>query len=224
MARPDVPRATYRLQLNRGFTFARATALVPYLAELGVSHVYLSPYFKARPGSLHGYDIVDHNALNPEIGSRAELDRLGATPLERGELVLAFDAAQGELGIRYGSHRFPLDPQTYPRILAPAAERLRPRLAEWEAALADEFDSLAVAFGVLPKATETAPSRVAERQRHAPLHMQRLAGLCARSAEVIRCIEEQVQQLNGRPGAPASFDALDKLLSAQVFRLASWRD
>src|SRR5438046_8052810 len=84
MARPDVPRATYRLQLNRGFTFAQATALVPYLAELGVSHVYLSPYFKASPGSLHGYDIVDHNALNPEIGSRAELDQLCAVLREHG--------------------------------------------------------------------------------------------------------------------------------------------
>ncbi|HEY2969227.1 MAG TPA: malto-oligosyltrehalose synthase [Casimicrobiaceae bacterium] len=292
MVRPDVPRATYRLQLNRGFTFAQATELVPYLAELGVSHVYLSPYFKARPGSLHGYDVVDHNALNPEIGSRAELDRLCATlrehgmeqvldivpnhvgvlgavnpwwqdvlqngraaayasffdidwerlrdglhgkllvpvlgepygvVLERGELVLAFDAAQGELGIRYGSHRFPLDPQTYPRILAPAAERLRPRLAEEEAALADAFDSLALAFGVLPKVIETAPARIAERQRNAPLYTQRLARLCARSAEVVRCIEEEVRQLNGRPGDPASFDNLDKLLSAQVFRLASWR-
>jgi (1->4)-alpha-D-glucan 1-alpha-D-glucosylmutase len=291
MVRSDVPRATYRLQLNRGFTFAQATALVPYLAELGVSHVYLSPYFKASPGSLHGYDIVDHNALNPEIGSQAELDRLCAAlrehgmgqlldivpnhvgvlgadnpwwqdvlqngraaaharffdidwerlrdelhgrllvpvlgepygvVLERGELVLAFDAVQGELSIRYGSHRFPLDPQTYPRILAPAAERLRPRLAE-EEALADAFDSLALAFGVLPKVSETAPARIAERQRSVPLHTQRLARLCARSAEVVRCIEEELQQLNGRPGEPASFDSLDKLLSAQVFRLASWR-
>src|SRR6516165_2392021 len=80
----EAPRATYRLQLNRDFTFAHATELVPYLAALGVSHVYLSPYFKARTGSTHGYDIVDHNALNPEIGSRTELDRLCATLREHG--------------------------------------------------------------------------------------------------------------------------------------------
>ncbi len=67
--RPVTPRATYRLQLHAGFRFADATALVPYLARLGVSHVYASPYLKARPGSTHGYDIVDHNQLNPEMGS-----------------------------------------------------------------------------------------------------------------------------------------------------------
>jgi (1->4)-alpha-D-glucan 1-alpha-D-glucosylmutase len=69
------PRATYRLQLHREFTFADATRLVPYLAALGVSHVYCSPYLRARAGSRHGYDIVDHAALNPEIGDRAAFDR-----------------------------------------------------------------------------------------------------------------------------------------------------
>ena len=80
--RPDapaqgrIPRATYRVQLNAGFTFKDLTAIVPYLAALGISHVYCSPYFRARAGSAHGYDVVDHNSLNPEIGSREELDRL----------------------------------------------------------------------------------------------------------------------------------------------------
>jgi (1->4)-alpha-D-glucan 1-alpha-D-glucosylmutase len=69
------PRATYRLQLHREFTFADATRLVPYLAKLGVSHVYCSPYLRARAGSRHGYDIVDHAAFNPEIGDRAAFDR-----------------------------------------------------------------------------------------------------------------------------------------------------
>ncbi|HVC29728.1 MAG TPA: malto-oligosyltrehalose synthase, partial [Steroidobacteraceae bacterium] len=50
--------------------------LVPYLSALGVSHVYCSPYFRARAGSLHGYDVVDHNSLNPEIGTREDLDGL----------------------------------------------------------------------------------------------------------------------------------------------------
>jgi (1->4)-alpha-D-glucan 1-alpha-D-glucosylmutase len=288
----DVPRATYRLQLNREFTFAHAVEIVPYLAALGVTHVYLSPYFKARPGSLHGYDIVDHNELNPEIGTRADLDRLYAAlrahgmgqlldivpnhvgvlgadnpwwqdvlengraaahasffdidwdrlrdelhgklllpvlgdgygaVLERGELALAFDPARGEFSLRYGAHRFPLDPQTYPRILAPAAERLRPRMGDDEATLADAFDSLVIAFGVLPKTTETAPARRTERQRDQALHKHRLAELCSRSAEVVRCVEEQLQQLDGRPGDPRSFDTLDALIAAQVFRLASWR-
>jgi len=66
------PRATYRLQFHAGFRFADATALVPYLASLGISHVYASPYLRARAGSTHGYDIVDHASLNPEIGTPAE--------------------------------------------------------------------------------------------------------------------------------------------------------
>ncbi len=63
------PRATYRLQFHAGFGFNDATALAPYLGRLGVSHVYASPYLKARPGSTHGYDITDHQALNPELGT-----------------------------------------------------------------------------------------------------------------------------------------------------------
>src|SRR5258706_11714198 len=63
------PVASYRLQFHAGFGFRAATAIVPYLARLGVSHVYASPFLKARPKSTHGYDIIDHNALNPEIGS-----------------------------------------------------------------------------------------------------------------------------------------------------------
>ena len=73
-----IPRATYRLQLNAGFTFRDATALVPYLASLGVSHVYCSPYFRARAGSTHGYDVVDHNSFNPEIGDRADFEEFVA--------------------------------------------------------------------------------------------------------------------------------------------------
>ncbi len=70
-----IPRATYRLQLHAGFGFRAATELVPYLAELGVSDVYCSSYLRARPGSTHGYDIIDHNALNPEIGGAEDFER-----------------------------------------------------------------------------------------------------------------------------------------------------
>src|SRR4051794_18718185 len=66
-----IPRATYRLQFHKGFGFRDAAALAPYLARLGVSHVYASPYLKARPVSTHGYDIVNHGQLNPELGDEA---------------------------------------------------------------------------------------------------------------------------------------------------------
>ena len=73
-----IPRATYRIQLNSNFTFKDATAIVAYLAELGISHVYCSPYFRARAGSTHGYDVVDHNSFNPEIGNRDDFERFVA--------------------------------------------------------------------------------------------------------------------------------------------------
>ena len=71
-----LPESTYRLQFHAGFTFRDATAIVPYLHDLGVTHLYASPYLKARPGSTHGYDVIDHNAVNPEIGTEKELHQL----------------------------------------------------------------------------------------------------------------------------------------------------
>lgn len=72
----SAPRATVRLQLHRGFTFAQAASLAPYFASLGVSHVYCSPIMTARPGSLHGYDTIDAARINPELGGEDELRRL----------------------------------------------------------------------------------------------------------------------------------------------------
>src|SRR3954465_7177416 len=73
-----VPRATYRLQLHKGFTFRDAAAVVPYLAELGVSDAHTSPILRARAGSMHGYDVVDHGMINPELGGDAGFDDLAA--------------------------------------------------------------------------------------------------------------------------------------------------
>ena len=73
MTRPGrkTPLSTYRLQLRPGFTFADASAVVPYLASLGITDCYCSPIFTARPGSTHGYDVCDHNQINPELGGEA---------------------------------------------------------------------------------------------------------------------------------------------------------
>jgi (1->4)-alpha-D-glucan 1-alpha-D-glucosylmutase len=75
-ATKPIPRATYRLQFRKEFGFDDAAALAPYLAALGISHVYASPYLTARPGSTHGYDIVDHNALNSELGTPDSFERM----------------------------------------------------------------------------------------------------------------------------------------------------
>jgi hypothetical protein len=65
---PRPPVATYRLQFHAGFTFEDARQLVPYLYDLGISHIYASPYLRARSGSTHGYDVVDPTRLNAELG------------------------------------------------------------------------------------------------------------------------------------------------------------
>lgn len=103
-----IPRATYRLQLNRDFTFAQASAIVPYLAELGISHCYASPYLRARPGSRHGYDIVDHNTLNPEIGTTQSYDELVAA-LKAREMGQILDVVPNHMGIMCADNSWWLD-------------------------------------------------------------------------------------------------------------------
>ncbi len=98
LERARIPLATYRLQLHGGFTFRDATALVPYLAKLGVSHAYCSPFLRARPGSTHGYDIIDHDTLNPEIGTRADLDAFVAALRAHG-MAMVMDIVPNHMGV-----------------------------------------------------------------------------------------------------------------------------
>ncbi|QSQ19665.1 malto-oligosyltrehalose synthase [Pyxidicoccus parkwayensis] len=97
-SRPHTPLSTYRLQLHQGFTFQQARAVVPYLARLGVSDLYASPYLKATPGSTHGYDCTDHQQLNPEVGSPEDHAALCATLREHG-LGQVLDVVPNHMGI-----------------------------------------------------------------------------------------------------------------------------
>jgi (1->4)-alpha-D-glucan 1-alpha-D-glucosylmutase len=108
MSAPRIPLSTYRLQFNRDFTFDDATALVPYLHALGVSHVYASPYLKARPGSTHGYDIIDHNALNPEIGTTDSFARFCRTLGEHG-MGQILDFVPNHMGVGKADNAWWLD-------------------------------------------------------------------------------------------------------------------
>ena len=92
------PRATYRVQFGPDFRFTDAEALVPYLADLGISHLYASPYLKARPGSTHGYDITDHNEFNPEVGDAGSFDSLAAA-LARHDMGQILDFVPNHMGI-----------------------------------------------------------------------------------------------------------------------------
>jgi (1->4)-alpha-D-glucan 1-alpha-D-glucosylmutase len=279
---PVIPRATYRLQLNAGFTFRDATAIVPYLASLGVSHVYCSPYFRARAGSAHGYDVVDHNAFNPEIGDAADFEQfvavlrahdmghivdivpnhvgiLGAdnarwmdvlengeasvyagffdidwapsnperahkvlvpvladsygTVLERGELQLRFEPGSGSFAVFYHTHRLPLDPRTYPRIL----DRVPALVTN------TELENIRRSLAALPDRLAPTAELVGERTREKELHKQRLARLAASNPAVAAALEAAVRSFAGTAAEPASFDALHELLELQAYHLAYWR-
>ena len=108
MKPPLIPLSTYRLQFSRNFTFLQAAELVPYLAELGISHCYASPYLRARPGSMHGYDIVDHHQLNPEIGTLEEYDKFVAALHEHG-MGQILDVVPNHMGIMGSDNAWWLD-------------------------------------------------------------------------------------------------------------------
>ena len=99
-----VPVSTYRVQLrppaegHPGFGFADAAAVVPYLADLGVTHLYCSPYLQAAPGSAHGYDVVDHTRLNGELGAQADFDAMVAACREHG-LGIVLDVVPNHMAV-----------------------------------------------------------------------------------------------------------------------------
>jgi (1->4)-alpha-D-glucan 1-alpha-D-glucosylmutase len=105
---PAVPRATYRLQLTAEFGFARAAAVVPYLGALGISHLYASPFLKARAGSQHGYDIIDHNTLNPEFGGEEGFALL-SDALAAHDMGLILDFVPNHMGIGHADNTWWLD-------------------------------------------------------------------------------------------------------------------
>jgi (1->4)-alpha-D-glucan 1-alpha-D-glucosylmutase len=283
------PCSTYRLQLGAHFTFADATAIVDYLATLGVSHCYTSSYLKAVPGSAHGYDVADPRVLNPEIGDgqayaawtaalrargmghiidlvpnhmgisksanpwwqdvlengeisryadvfdidwrplKPELTHKILLPvlgdsygdvLERQEIVLDYE--EGGFRFRYFDRQFPVAPGTYDRILDAAAGALLAEVGE-SSEEGVEFLSILTAIRHLPGRTAVTPELRAERDREKEVIKRRLAALTRGSSPVLAHIRRVVASLNGVPGQPASFDALDALLDAQAYRLAQWR-
>ncbi len=103
-----IPNATYRLQFNSDFTFNDGTDLVPYLLELGVSHVYASPILKTRAGSNNGYDIIDHNTLNPDLGTEADFRQFTGS-LQHHGMKLILDIVPNHMAIGGGDNRWWLD-------------------------------------------------------------------------------------------------------------------
>jgi (1->4)-alpha-D-glucan 1-alpha-D-glucosylmutase len=90
--------STYRLQLTVGFGFRDAAQVVPYLSELGITHLYLSPPLEAQPGSTHGYDVVDHGALRAELGGEEGFDELVRAAAAHG-MGIVLDFVPNHMGI-----------------------------------------------------------------------------------------------------------------------------
>ena len=103
-----VPIATYRLQLTKDFDFTQAAALVPYLKQLGISHLYASPFLQARAGSTHGYDIVDHSKLSDDLGGEAGFAILSGALRDAG-IGLILDFVPNHMGVGHADNAWWLD-------------------------------------------------------------------------------------------------------------------
>ena len=101
-------RATARFQFHKDFTLDQAVRLVPYLQSMGISHLYASPLLKSRPGSTHGYDIVDHNSIDPELGGEPALRRLVGA-LREAEMGLILDIVPNHMGVGGADNAWWLD-------------------------------------------------------------------------------------------------------------------
>jgi (1->4)-alpha-D-glucan 1-alpha-D-glucosylmutase len=97
------PVATYRVQFHSEFRFADVQPLISYLHALGITHLYSSPILKARAGSRHGYDITDHNTINPELGTEEEFRNLVAE-LKSHQMGLVLDVVPNHMGVGYGDN------------------------------------------------------------------------------------------------------------------------
>jgi len=167
------------------------------------------------------YFDIDWQPLKSDLRDKVLLpiltDQYGRV-LERGELQVCFE--EGTLYLLYGERRLPIAPGTYRYVLEIALQNL---VEHKEEDFYAELQSILTALEYLPKRTETDPKRIAERIREKEIIKRRLERRCAEAPQVQQAIEKALAQFNGEPGDPRSFDALDKLLNAQSYRLAFWR-
>lgn len=280
--------STYRLQCNAAFKFQDGERIVPYLRSLGITHVYASPYLKALPGSMHGYDVCDPHQLNPDLGTAEEHARfiarlkdhglghvldvvpnhMAASSLNawwmdvlengpssqyaeyfdvdwlpvKGELAgrvllpilgeqygavlesgqLKLDHAEGAFFLRYFDNVLPIGPKTTLPILSHRIDELKQALGESSEPFL-EYQSIITALEHLPSDISTAPEARVKRQREKEVVKRRLKRLQSEHPEVEEHLRRNIEEFNGKPGEPSSFDRLDQLVSAQSYRLSHWK-
>ncbi|MEK6375194.1 MAG: malto-oligosyltrehalose synthase [Acidobacteriota bacterium] len=243
-----VPRATYRLQLNAGFTFADVKSVAPYLAELGISDIYSSPILKARKGSTHGYDIVDPAVLNPELGTEADFATLHQA-LARQQIGLLLDVVPNHMAASHENawwmsvlengpksrfvHYFDIDWRC-DRILLPILGRPYGEALE-SREIRLRFDEEGFWIAYYDKRLPLAPDSYRLVLRECAPLPDELRELVEVDAEVAnsKFLKETLWRIceedpNFRATLDAtvegiSIDALDALLDAQWYRLAYWR-
>ncbi|HUF06467.1 MAG TPA: malto-oligosyltrehalose synthase, partial [Candidatus Binatia bacterium] len=214
---PPAPRATYRVQLHAEFTFDDAAAIVPYLAQLGISHLYTSPVLQATPGSMHGYDVVDHGRVSAELGGEDGFSRL-TDALRAHGMGLVLDIVPNHMAIASEDNRWWWDVLEHGRV-SRYAEYFD---VEWDAP--ERRLRNVVLLPVLPdhygrvlEAGEIRVVRVGGRVlvehggRRFPLAPGTLEPHLGRGDDEVLA------------GVNADADALDALLRDQHYRLAFWR-
>ncbi|MBO1418219.1 alpha-amylase family glycosyl hydrolase, partial [Streptomyces sp. FH025] len=194
-----VPSSSYRLQLQPAFTLRDATAAVPYLAALGVSHLHLSPLLEAAPGSTHGYDTVDHTRISEQLGGESALRELAAEAHRHGLRLIA-DVVPNHMAV-------------------PVPERLNRPL--WQV-LRDGPDSPYARWFDIDWTAQPGPVDAPGRGRVLlPLLGERLGAVLDRLEVDGEVLRYERHELPLRPGTSAL--PLDELLARQWYRLAWWR-
>ena len=224
-----VPASTYRLQIHAGFTLEAARGIVPYLQRLGVGAVYTSPYFAAQPGSTHGYDITNHNLINPEVGGREAHTAFTDRVREAG-LLHVVDFVPNHMGISTTTNPW------WREVLAngpesPSAQFFdidwNPFKAELQRKLllpilGDQYGKV-LDRGELQLDLVDGQLVLNYFDNQLPINahaIPELQGLAEASPEAAAKV---IAAFNGTPGDPRSFDRLHELLEAQAYRLAYWR-
>lgn len=222
-----IPRATYRLQFNEHFKLSDALALVPWLKELGISHIYASPLFRACPHSTHGYDVCDYNELNPEIGTENDFAELADALREQG-MGLVLDIVPNHMGIGVPENRWwwdvltwgrcspyaeyfdidwePADPDLHDKVLVPVlSDGYERELERGAFGIALHEDAFVIRHGdhLFPVTPPSLPEPLAE--------MRRQSGLGDGITDVLRKLNADVA-------------GMDALIRKQHYRLACWQE
>lgn len=209
------PRATYRIQFHKSFTFSDALKLVPYLTRLGISHLYASPILMARAGSMHGYDVVDHGRVNPEIGGEDGFRALAAALRQNGIGVI-LDIVPNHMAVGGADNPYWLD------VLEKGRDSVFHNLfdIDWEPAQANVRDTLLVPLLGKPflDCLNDGEITLVWDER-----LGKLAFACAEHRFPLR--REDYEVVQAAPDLTHFNDpaSLRTLLERQNFRLAYWR-